>query len=1007
MSRKKTMTALAALGGGAVLLSPLAMPVAYADSISETSVAILQEAALDSRLADDGVTPIAVTDGDNVYGARPTPYPYTADLGAISGTSYFVDCAATEAGTGTQEEPLNSLDAANALELKPGDAVLFKGGSTCTGTFTPHGSGTADAPITLDAYEASAEHRARIDGAGNTDAVLLLDVEHYVVRNLELTNVANDATDYAEDRHGLRVAIGERDGTGYDVANLYVHDVLGKNAKDAAGIRFEINGSKTQAKFSDVEIAYNTLRHVNRTGIVVATNWWQREEAEYWGGKYFPMDPVMIHDNFLTDIGGDGIVVWAAPKSLIDHNTLENAANEHQGKSDNSHNAGIWSWVTDDITFANNHVFGMHRSNDNNDGAAFDADTGGSNQVFEHNLTHDNDGGFIMYCGCWGLSTDITARYNISINDGRFVDMVTSAEATGETARTVFMAGATDSHFYNNTVLLPPTDVNIAGFGHYMVNNIVMANNLYLSQEGTAVSDDTTYAESWGNTVNWRNNVFAGPATGWPTGDRADNSNQIVPNLGLASGKGLAKFHITDAALAGSGYPVADPFGDGNVLDFVGNPVPTVTEPDVGAFQFSPIPAQVTVTNGGFEDCDDDASWSISNGAVSGDTVRSGDYALVLDAQGAASQTVPAAINRTYRLTAAVSGEKLPTVSVTLPSGATVVAEPQLADNGVPVVDEKGYTPVELVFRTAFDATTFDILVDAPQGGIVDDVVVTGIADHVVDGTFEAITNTVWQPPVAIQGTPGNSGESGPLARSTDAVTGDLATPVPATGKRLNANWAPEEFTGDAFNRFTYVTPDTEYELSVWAKADEGKTVSLVWDYYPGWAANYPLTIENPQSKATTDSTSYSRISTPVFVPYRENQVYPAETQISVACQGNGLCDDMTLVEAWDGTAPAIASAQCTTDVEPDNPAGPESTVEPDNPGGPEGTAEPEPGSTGDPSGELGTDEPENQVTADEPSDQHLLADNTLATTGASVGGLIILSVLAIVGGVIVRRRSA
>lgn len=668
--------------------------------------------------------------------------------------------------------------------------------------------------------------------------MLVNNVEHYVIRNLELTNTAGNDTDYNALRYGLRI-VNQDQGTlsGFDIANLYVHDVLGNNQKNSAGIRLEVLGSAVKSKFSEVEIAYNELRHVNRTGIVAATNWWQREEAEYWGGQFYPQDPIQIHDNFLTDIGGDGIVVWAAPDSIIEYNTLENAANEHGGKSDNSHNAGIWSWVTDRVIFHNNHVFDMHRANDNNDGAAFDADTGGTGQVFEHNLTHDNAGGFIMYCGCWGLSTNITARYNISINDGRFVDMVPKAEATGETARTVFMAGSTDSHFYNNTVLLPPTDVNIAGYGHYMDNNVTMANNLYLAQQGTVVSDTTTGTPL--NILTWRNNIFAGPATGWPS---AGSGNQVLPDLGLANGVGLARLQIRESPVLATGYPVADPYKETTVTDFLGNPVPTVTAPDVGAFQYSELPEQTTIADGGFEQCNSTA-WGA--GAI---TVATGQHsgAKALSVDGTTvSQVVPAAINRTYRIVAAVQGTseaaELPQVSVILPSGATTQLTPQITADGQPVADAAGWIPVSAVFRTAADATTFTVQISGQ--GLVDDISASGVKDLMVDGAFEAPTNTVWQPAITLMGTPANAAENGSLDRSEDAVTGNYAAPVPATGTRLNADLAQEPFSGDAYNRFTYVTPGEDYELGVWAKAKSDAKVTLAWEEFTGWRADYPLTL--------------------------------------------------------------------------------------------------------------------------------------------------------------------
>jgi hypothetical protein len=74
-------------------------------------------------------------------------------------TTYYVDSAALAGGTGlTQSAPINSLTAVNALNLAPGDSVLFKAGSSFTGS-TPwtgilnvSAVGTADRPITIGTY---------------------------------------------------------------------------------------------------------------------------------------------------------------------------------------------------------------------------------------------------------------------------------------------------------------------------------------------------------------------------------------------------------------------------------------------------------------------------------------------------------------------------------------------------------------------------------------------------------------------------------------------------------------------------------------------------------------------------------------------------------------------------------------------------------------------------------------------------------------------------------------
>ncbi len=870
VAARKPLRWAAALAG-ALLVSTIVPAGAVEDlPTGVSSNDLLVPSALDDRLADDGVTPIAVSGGTAadgtpiIYGARESTTPEVADLSRpATGTRYFVDCSDSGGGTGTKADPFTTLDEINAVVLGPGDEVLFRRGAACTGMFRPQGSGSPEADVVVDAYDAAAGSMARIDGAGAPQAVLLDGVEHYTVRNLELTNFTGDGRDYTEQRRGLTVTIADIGvGTGYTITDLYIHDVLGNNKKDrggSGGIQFEVEGSKVPTKFSEVEIAHNTIRHVNRSGINMGTTWWARNEAEpgseQWQ-RHHAWDPFHVHDNVVTDIGGDGIVIQYASGSRVEHNTVENVSNGHDGSSVNGVNAAVWPWNADRVEFRYNHVFGTVRLPDNNDGMAFNADTGNTGGIYEYNLSHDNEGGFMMFCGCWGMSTNSTVRYNVSLNDGREVMRRDGSGGLNPAiARTFFMAGQTDGAVYNNTILLPSSPVDIAHPDRFLADNVVMANNVFLAQEDTVVQETATAVPF--SAINWRNNVFGGTDEGWPVHNVT--GNLTLPDLTLAAGQGLERLAITDSRLVRAGVPIAD---EGQ-LDVAGRPVPWVTAPDVGAHQLSAVEAdaQRVLFDGGFE-LAQGSTWQLGRAAERvTDGQRSGTGALALGADGAATTQVTAAVNRTYRLVAAVQAQSsgdLPSVSVTLPSGDTVTAEP--AGQAGP----DGYVEVAAVFRTAFDATSLEVAVAADgAAGLVDDVSLLTVEDLMVDGAFEAAKNTVWQEV---------NNDTGPFPRSTDAVTGDLAAPVTPS--------AP------ATNRYTYVTPGLDYELGVWGKSGPSASITLGWTNTAG------------QSGSTTSTApDYERMSVPLT---------SSTSKVTVSCSGEGTCDDMTLVEGWDGTVPAV-----------------------------------------------------------------------------------------------------
>src|SRR5215204_498440 len=65
----------------------------------------------------------------------PTPTPSVA-------ATYYVDCSAAANGNGTQASPWNNLATVNARTFAPGDNLVFKRGTTCTGFFYFSSAGT-------------------------------------------------------------------------------------------------------------------------------------------------------------------------------------------------------------------------------------------------------------------------------------------------------------------------------------------------------------------------------------------------------------------------------------------------------------------------------------------------------------------------------------------------------------------------------------------------------------------------------------------------------------------------------------------------------------------------------------------------------------------------------------------------------------------------------------------------------------------------------------------------
>ncbi len=298
----------------------------------------------------------------------------------------------------------------NQTVFRPGDRVLFRAGQSWKGQLVPQESRRGKGILIIDRFGEGS--KPKIDGAGQVeDVVRLYNIQNIEVRNLEITNHgAQPAV-----RRGVHIFL-DNFGTAKHIviSGLYIHDVNGVNgsgdhSKDNGGIIFRTNGNRIRSRFDGLIIERNIIRTVDRSGIAAQSYHAMRT-------RWFPSLHVIIRDNFVDDIGGDGIVPWATKRALIEHNIVRDC-NRRAG----SYNAGIWPWSTDDSLFQLNEASFTRTTLD---GEGFDSDYNSRNTRFQYNYSHDNEGGFMLICTPVQRNTrenigntGTAIRYNISRND--------------------------------------------------------------------------------------------------------------------------------------------------------------------------------------------------------------------------------------------------------------------------------------------------------------------------------------------------------------------------------------------------------------------------------------------------------------------------------------------------------------------------------------------------------------------------------------------------------------
>lgn len=341
---------------------------------------------------------------------------------ASQAATYYVDSAhGSDSNSGTTpDEAWQTLRKVNTNTFRAGDRILFRSGSSWRGQLALTSSGAEGTPIVIDRYGEGP--MPRIDGEGSVDdAVRVYNVQWVELRNLEITNQGSPGDSV---RRGVHIFL-DNFGTAKHIviAGLYVHNVNGTNKKkDTGGIIFRINGSRTRSRFDGLTIERNIIWKVDRSAIAAESYHWPRNH-------WFPSLNVVIRDNLVEDIGGDGIVPWATDGVIVEHNIARNC-NRRAG----SYNAGIWPWSADNSLFQLNEASFTRTTLD---GEGFDSDFNSINTLFQYNYSHDNEGGFMLICtpgnrdpaqNLGNIGTVV--RHNISRNDRARIFHLSAAENT-------------------------------------------------------------------------------------------------------------------------------------------------------------------------------------------------------------------------------------------------------------------------------------------------------------------------------------------------------------------------------------------------------------------------------------------------------------------------------------------------------------------------------------------------------------------------------------------------
>ena len=312
------------------------------------------------------------------------------------------------------ERAWKSLSKVADIKLLPGDQVLLRRGCTFNEIFLIDDSqGSKKQQITVSTYGNG--DKPKIVAPGNSKhAVQIRNCEYITIEDLDIKNHGTDPELY--NRIGLNIHLDDY-GVAHNtvIKGIDVHDVNGrlwKGEGEGVAIRFTINNETIINRFSGILIEGCTIRRCVRNGITFGGNY----VRDYW----FPHENVVIRENLIEDVPGDGIIVGSCDGALVEYNVMRDCPDPWGGQ----HNAagGMWPWSSDNTIIQFNEVSGQKATWD---GQGFDADYNCIGTTIRYNYSHDNYGGFLLICDdgsarkTYSAGNKDTKIYgNVSYNDG-------------------------------------------------------------------------------------------------------------------------------------------------------------------------------------------------------------------------------------------------------------------------------------------------------------------------------------------------------------------------------------------------------------------------------------------------------------------------------------------------------------------------------------------------------------------------------------------------------------
>lgn len=341
--------------------------------------------------------------------------------------TYYVSPSGNDNHSGTSAQTAwQTIDKVNAIDLNPGDKVLFEVGHDYPGNLllTAEDAGTPERPVVIASYGSG---RATIK-AGDGSGVTVRNAGGVVVENLIV-----NSTDYKTNvGSGIKIVNELPNNQKLEYIRVQSIEVAGfGKRKNPAGDVFQppngcgifVGGNasdKSKSGYKDVRIT-NCVTYQNEYFGILINGYWQDDPNTYANSDVYishcksydnPGDP-----NYFVNHSGSGILMVDVDGGMIEYCEAYN--NGYDCFNPAGGPVGIWAAVVNKVIIQNCESH-HNRTSGRGDGDGFDFDGGTTNSIMQYNYSHDNDGAGYLICSHRNAPhtyNNNILRYNISVND--------------------------------------------------------------------------------------------------------------------------------------------------------------------------------------------------------------------------------------------------------------------------------------------------------------------------------------------------------------------------------------------------------------------------------------------------------------------------------------------------------------------------------------------------------------------------------------------------------------